>query len=381
MLVKDIMSKNIIALKPSDPVTKFISIMEKEHIHEIIVMDNKKLKGIAKFKTVITKGITDPSKQKVKNLMEFKPPVLNPDQKIEEAAEMLFKTGLRALPVVENGSVIGLVSISDILNAVSTKKDFVRTRAEEIMSAAVVLSQDADIGTARVLMREKGISRIPVVDSNGKIIGIVTVHDLLNSVKRPKEKMSWYCMAAEMERIASMPISNIMNRYPPTVRKDESLSDVIKKMHKFKCSGITVVEDGAPIGIVTLKDLLEVYVGSFLQKGVYYHAIGLAGEDEFVVDTIHRMIRDSLQKIASIYNVQFMFAHFKKYKVKGLRAKWSVRIRIMTDKGLFLSKSSAWDSRDAIGDALDRLERVLIKQKKEIKTKLMKDKRLMKSRR
>ena len=47
MKVKDIMSKNVKTLSLMDPVSKFISLMEREHIHEVIVMDGKKLKGIA----------------------------------------------------------------------------------------------------------------------------------------------------------------------------------------------------------------------------------------------------------------------------------------------------------------------------------------------
>ena len=122
--------------------------------------------------------------------------------------------------------------------------------------------------------------------------------------------------------------------------------------------------------MVTVKDLLEVYVGSGLQKGVYYHAIGLEEESDFVVSTVHRMIGDSIEKIASMYPIQFMFVHFKKYKYKGVKAKWSVRARVMTDRGLFISKAWGWDPRDAVGDALYRLERKLVRRKKYMRDKV-----------
>ncbi|MFQ6009609.1 MAG: CBS domain-containing protein [Candidatus Aenigmatarchaeota archaeon] len=370
MFVRDIMSTRVLSLKPSDTVNKFIALMENKHVHEVPIIEDKKFLGMVRFKALVSRGVSNPVKQKLRSLMDFPPPTLEPDMSIEEAAELISKTGLRALPVLEKKKVVGIVSIFDILELASKSKEFRQTPAESVMSIALVTSQNSDIGTVRVMMREKAISRIPLVDDEGKIVGIVAAFDLMKAVKQSKEKMTWYNMAAEMERVSAMPISNLMNRKPPTVRRRDSLNDVVNKMLKHKCSGITVADKGVPVGIVTVKDLLEVFVAGGVQKGVYYHAIGLEHENDFVVSTVHRMIGDSIEKIASIYPIQFMFIHFKKYKYRGLKAKWSVRIRLMTDKGLFMSKAWGWDPRDAVGDALYRLERNLIKRKKELKDKI-----------
>jgi len=378
MLVSEIMSREILSVKPSDSITDFISIMEKEHVHEAPVIDGKKLKGMVKFDTLVARGIADPSKQKISSIMESPPPILKPDQSIEEAAEILFKTGLRALPVIDGSTVAGIVAIWDVLDAAGSTKSFRQTTAGTVMSIAEVIGHDSDIGTARVIMRERGVSRLPVVNEDGKLIGILGTMDLIKAIKRPKEKMSWYGMAAEMERIVSLPVSNVMNDRPPTAKKTDSLTDIVRIMNNSKCSGVTITENNIPIGIVTIKDLLEVYVAGLAQKGVYYHAIGLEKEDEAVVDTVHRMIADTMQKIAYMVPMQFAMAHFKKHEAGGLKAKWSVRVRIMTDKGVFMSKAWAWDPRDAAGKALEHLERGLIKWKEEKTTAVKRNARKMK---
>ena len=378
MLVSEIMSREILSVKPSDSITAFISLMEKEHIHEAPVLDGKKLIGMVKFDTLVARGITDPSKQKISSIMDFPPPALKPGQSVEEAAEVLFKTGLRALPVVEGSKVVGLIAIWDVLDLAGGTKTFRQTTAGTVMSVAEVIGRDSDIGTARVIMRERNISRLPVVDEGGKLVGILGTMDLIKAIKRPREKMTWYGMAAEMERIVSLPVSNVMNDRPPTAKKTDSLTDVVRTMNGQKCSGVTVVEENVPIGIVTIKDLLEVYIAGLAQKGVYYHAIGLEKEDEAVVDTVQRMIADTVQKIAYMVPVQFAMVHFKKHEAGGLKAKWSVRVRIMTDKGVFMAKAWAWDPRDAAGKALDHLERGLIKWKEEKKTFVKKNARMAK---
>jgi ribosome-associated translation inhibitor RaiA len=125
--------------------------------------------------------------------------------------------------------------------------------------------------------------------------------------------------------------------------------------------------------VVTIKDLLEVFIGGLLQKGVYYQTVGLADEEEQIVDTSDRMIRDTLQRISLIYNPQFFFVHFKKHSIKGMKTKWSIRTRLMTDKGLFVSKAWAWDARDALGSALERLEKQIVKRKETEKTRILKN--------
>jgi CBS domain-containing protein len=373
MMVSEIMSSEIFSVKPSDSITEFISIMEREHVHEVPVIDGKKLKGVVRFDTLVARGIADPSKQKINNIMESPPPALKPSQSVEEAAETLFKTGLRALPVMDDNEIVGIVAIWDVLDVAGSTKTFRQTVAGTIMSVAEVIGKDSDIGTARVIMRERNISRLPVVDKNGKLVGILGTMDLIKAIKQPHEKMTWYGMAAEMERIVSLPVSNIMNDQPPVGKKTDSLTDIVSTMNKFKCSGVTITEDGVPIGIVTIKDLLEVYVAGLAQKGVYYNAIGLEKEDELVAGTVHRMIADTVQKIAYMVPVQFAMVHFKKHEAGGLKTKWSVRVRVMTDKGVFISKAWAWDPRDAASSALDHLERGLIKWKEEKKTLLKKN--------
>jgi len=352
------MSENIIFVSPEDTVSKLISLIENDNLREIIITENGKLKGIVHSKDIARKGITDPTKTKVSTLISNSP-VISSNQDINEAAELIFKTGLRSLPVIEDKKVIGLITLFDIIEVASKTKDFRQTLAESIMSYPEVIESNTDIGKARILMREKNISRLPVVDKNQKLAGIVTIFDLLKAVK-PRERMDFYSMAAEKERIMDIPVSTIMNTSPVTADKKKTLNDIVSLMKKYKTDGIIIVENDKPAGVVTAKDLLELYVSSFKKKGFYYQISGLTDEDDFIVSTVDRMIKDTLQKMSKIFNPQFFFLHVKKYDKTG-KIKYSIRTRFRTDKGIFVSKSHAWDLRDAVNEALSKLERIMIK--------------------
>ena len=368
MIVRDIMSKNVICLSPEDTVSELISLVEKNHIREVPIVENKKLKGIVYSKDIARKGITNPQKTKIAKVVKSHPATVSPDQDINEAAELILKNGLIGLPVVEKGKVVGIISMHDIINVSSKTKQFRQTRAEQIMSLPETITNDVDIGKARLLMREKNISRLPVVDSNNKLSGVVTIFDLLKAVK-PRERIGFYSMAAEKETIMGIPVSTIMNKKPVTIDGKNSLNEIVSLIDKNKIDGVIVLEGDQPVGVVTEKDLLEVYVSSFKQKGIFYQISGLKDEDDFIVATVNRMIRDSLQKLTKMTKSEFFFLHVKRYDKKG-KVKYSIRTRLMTERGVFVSKSYAWDLREAVDMALDKLEKIIIRGKEHKKDKI-----------
>lgn len=367
MKVKEIMSKDVIYLNPEDNVSKLISLIEEHKFREILVIENEKLKGIVYSKEVAKKGIIDPTKTKVNVLIKSPPPILSPDQNFDDAANLIFKTGLRALPVVEDNKVVGIVSLHDIVNIASKTKEFRQATAESIMSAPELIKEDTDIGTARMLMREKNISRLPVLDKNQKLCGIVTIFDLLKAVK-PRERISFYSMDPEKETTMEIPVSTVMNKMPTTAVEKTSLNEIVNLIRKDESDGIIIVENNSPIGVITEKDLLEVYVSSLKKKGVYYQIIGLGDEDDFIIETMDRMIRDTLQKMSRIFEPQSFFLHIKRYDKTG-KIKYSIRTRFRTNKKTFVSKSFAWDLREAVDKALNNLEKIMLKEKGELSSR------------
>lgn len=353
------MSKDLVYVSPEDTVSRIISLIEKYYLREILVLENNKLKGIVYSKDIAKKGITNPTKAKVSSLIMSPPPTLSPEQDINDAVNLISKTGLRALPVVDGRKVIGIVSLHDIVDVASKTKEFRQISAESIMSVPETVKEDTDIGTVRMFMREKNISRIPIVDKNDKLFGVVTIFDMLKAVK-PKERLSFYSIA-EKEATMDIPISAVVTKLPTKVERKTSLNDIVSIMRKDESDGVVVVENDRPIGVIAEKDLLEVYVSSLNKKGVYYQISGLTNEDDFVLSTIDRMIRDTIEKISKILNPQFFFLHVKRYDKKG-KVKYSIRTRFRTDRGIFVSKSYAWDLRDAVNDALDNLERIITKE-------------------
>ena len=368
MKVKDVMTKDFPVLKKEDRVIDFISLMENSRVHEAPVVDEKNnLIGFVHYKILAQKNVQDPTKTKIENVM-VKGVHIHAEQDFEEAVKFIFELGFRALPVIDdNKNLVGIFSVMDILKFLKNEKLFKEKTAEEIMSPAEVINMHEDIGKARVMMREKNISRLPVVDDNDKLVGEVTVLDLLKAIQ-PKERISWYSMAAEKLTLMNIPVSTIMNTSPLTAEKNAKLAEIIDRMLKANKRGCIIIENSSPLGVVTTRDIIELWLSSKKEEGVYVYYSGIEEEDEPFMDLVDRVVSATAQKIHSIYPVQYMHIHVKRYKKSGEKKLFSVRCRVMTDVGVFISRAHAWDLRNAIEKTMDKLEKIIIKHKEKLET-------------
>ncbi len=112
----------------------------------------------------------------VSALMQRATITTHPLQLLSEAEEIMKREGIRQLPVLDNGALIGLLSKSD-LQAHSGYMG--RTKVDAAMSTDLITAHPNDdaISVARLLM-DKRLNALPVVDG-GRLVGIISRTDLL----------------------------------------------------------------------------------------------------------------------------------------------------------------------------------------------------------
>jgi acetoin utilization protein AcuB len=112
----------------------------------------------------------------VRDIMRRSPVTTAPHQILADAQELMSRDGMHQLPVVENGTLVGMLSDRD-LHAHSGYLD--RTKVDAAMTYGVISVAPTDTAqhAARVLI-ERRINALPVVEAD-RLIGIVTKTDLL----------------------------------------------------------------------------------------------------------------------------------------------------------------------------------------------------------
>ena len=109
-----------------------------------------------------------------------------PRETARSAAERMDKDGVGCLVVVEDGKPVGIVTDRELsLEILCKRLDPGAIRVNEIASPAVeTISKDASFREATQLIRRRGLHRLPVVDKNGKLFGIITSDDLMQVAVR-----------------------------------------------------------------------------------------------------------------------------------------------------------------------------------------------------
>ena len=141
--------------------------------------------------------------------------VARPETTFRELVRLIEDHHVHALPVIdETGRVTGMVAESDLLVKEEFADDHVRTplrrrgrarlagtTAEEIMTSPVVtIDPSQRLGQAARVIHRRHIGRLPVVDKDDRLIGIVTRRDLLKIFLRPDQEL----LEAVQETIAAV---------------------------------------------------------------------------------------------------------------------------------------------------------------------------------
>jgi len=120
----------------------------------------------------------------VKEAMSRDVKTVSPDQALQDAARIMLDMDVGALPVDENDELVGMITDRDIaVRGIAAGKG-ASARVHEVMSREVrYCFEDED--TARVArnMAEQQIRRLPVVDRNKRLVGILALADLATSAK------------------------------------------------------------------------------------------------------------------------------------------------------------------------------------------------------
>lgn len=140
-------------------------------------------------------------------------------------------------------------------------------RAHQIMTRDVVtIGPNASIVDAANIMLTHHISGLPVIDTDGELIGVISEGDFLRRVEigTERKRARWLRLllgpgqtAADFVHEHGRKVGEIMTRHPYTVRADATVADIVRVMEKYHVKRLPVLQDGRMIGIVTRKNLLQ----------------------------------------------------------------------------------------------------------------------------
>ncbi|ABO66333.1 MULTISPECIES: CBS domain-containing protein [Geobacillus] len=114
--VRDVMSTDIQYCTPLDNIYEVAVKMREFDVGAIPIVDDGHLVGMITDRDLVVRGIAEkhPGSTAVTEVMSRDLVTLSPDDSVQKAADMMARHQIRRLPVVENGRLVGIVALGDL---------------------------------------------------------------------------------------------------------------------------------------------------------------------------------------------------------------------------------------------------------------------------
>jgi len=234
-------------------------LMQQHRIRHLPVMRDGKLVGLLSEHDILAfraeRRADDWTRVAVSGAMIRAPQTAAPDDSLTEVAGRFAADKLDALPVVERGRVLGIVTVTDVLAAEVQRAMASSPRtltAGDVMTPGPFACRPEDsLLAAATRMSWHGLRHLPVVDDSDRVVGMLSDRDLRTHVGDP----SRFAIArgTTLKRVR-----DAMTAPPITVTADRSLNEIAQIFEERHLGAVPVVDRGGVlVGIVSYVDVLR----------------------------------------------------------------------------------------------------------------------------
>ncbi len=124
-------------------------------------------------------------------------------------------------------------------------------------SPCITISPETPVGDALAQMKKDKVRRYPVVNKHGKLVGIVSLSDLLNAQPSEATTLSVWEINYLLSKIT---VERVMSKEVITVTEETPIEEAARIMADHKIGGLPVVRSDSVVGIITETNLFKVFL-------------------------------------------------------------------------------------------------------------------------
>jgi CBS domain-containing protein/ribosome-associated translation inhibitor RaiA len=348
---------------PGDQVSRVLGYLKDTGRPEAVAAKGGRV-GVVSLRDLL--GVDQPGRTKVESIWK-QVGTLAPGAAVIDAAAILMEKGVRALPVVENGEVVGAVSQIDIIEALTEVSDLRNMAAKGYMQNPVItMEHDVGVAQARRMMLDKNISHLPVT-RGGRLVGMVTSDIIVHTFITPASKTTRGDVVGE--KVTKFPgkVSGVMDSQPLTVGLDADMFQVVQgRSESGKTACLMVDDEGVVHGIITPRELLGLIAGLRVEDEIPVYIVGITEEDFFERAVAEDKLRRIVAKKMRIHDgITEVSVRIKKQSTKGERVRYRLNARVMGPNVSFNAENEGWGLMETFDGLCDALDKTLRRAKKE----------------
>lgn len=117
----------LVSVGPETPVAEAVRTMAEQNLGSLVVMSEGRMAGLVTFHELLQCFAADPGgahREAVAVVMQAAPVTASPDMEVNDLRRTMLESGARYLPVVDGGTLAGVISFRDVAKAVLEEQDF-----------------------------------------------------------------------------------------------------------------------------------------------------------------------------------------------------------------------------------------------------------------
>ena len=236
--VSDIVELEFPTLGPDDTLSDSLALMRKTGYQEIPVVENGSYIGMMRYGTILRKKSATPE-TKIKSLVSSLP-TISEETEITKIAEYMVTNNCRQLAVVNGKKITGIVSRTALIEIAADMKSLKDVKVWEIMTTPVEYVKDnAMLSEAVDTMRRLDIRTMPVIDSAGALVGVVGMREVIdNGWKAGERSVAGISKSPSTQiPVESVAVTNVM-----TVDWEDDMESAADVMASKKISTLPVMD-------------------------------------------------------------------------------------------------------------------------------------------
>ncbi|WP_058365925.1 CBS domain-containing protein [Haloparvum sedimenti] len=361
MNIADIAVPEYVEVEADERLAKVRSIFERENPKGIIVTEGGEYAGVVGEKQLMRSRMEDDTKV---SAVMTPAPEIDRHEDIREAARLLLEGNVKAAPVYEGEKLFGIVTVDGILAAVIDSFD-ANTVEQVYTDDVVTIGEKEHVGQAINRLRKHSVSRLPVVDEDDLLAGVVTTNDIVDFVVRDQERQGSGDRAGDIDRMLDLPVYDVMSSPVLTAQPGETTKAALERMFDNEVSGLVVTptaSEEAVSGVITKTDILRSL--TFTEE----QSMDVQITNINLLDNISREhVVDAIEQVADKYGAMQVFhahvrLHQHKEKLRGTPL-IQTQIRLRTSEGQVAGTGEGYGAEHAFHVALDKLERNVLELK------------------
>lgn len=264
MKLREIMRPGTYTISDTDALGVAYAAMNRSHVRHLPVMHGDKLVGLLSERDVLAARAHAVGNGwwglPVSEAMRSPVQTAGPDDSLTEIAGRMALAKIGAMPVVERGKLLGIATLTDVLDAeVRSAMSSAPapapavTAADAMTSYPFAVQQETLLVDAVGIMIQHHVRHLPVVDTASAIVGMLSDRDVRTAVGDPGKYA-----ADPSASFAQYRVGDVMSRPGASVAFDTPIADIAHRFADERIGALAVTDRfGALIGIVSYVDVLR----------------------------------------------------------------------------------------------------------------------------